>query len=102
MIGAAVRSGCKPGAIYVNSARAMLHDTDALVAALQSGHLAGAGLDHFEGEHLAPDHPLCAMDNVVLTPHIGGRDLRHRSQPLEAHRRRPRCASCAAGSPTTS
>ena len=50
----------------------MLHDTDALVAALQSGHLGGAGLDHFEGEHLAPDHPLCAMHNVVLTPHIGG------------------------------
>ena len=62
----------KPGSIYVNSARALLHDTDALVAALQSGHLAGAGLDHFEGEHLAPDHPLCAMNNVVLTPHIGG------------------------------
>jgi len=31
-----------------------------------------AGLDHFEGEHLAPDHALCAMQNVVLTPHIGG------------------------------
>jgi D-3-phosphoglycerate dehydrogenase len=62
----------KDGAIYVNSARALLHDTDALVGALQSGHLAGAGLDHFEGEHLAPDHPLCAMHNVVLTPHIGG------------------------------
>ena len=62
----------KEGAIFLNTARAMLHDTDALVAALQSGHLSGAGLDHFEGEHLAPDHPLCAMQNVVLTPHIGG------------------------------
>jgi D-3-phosphoglycerate dehydrogenase len=62
----------KEGAIYVNSARALLHDTDALVDSLQSGHLAGAALDHFEGEHLAPDHPLCAMQNVVLTPHIGG------------------------------
>ena len=62
----------KPGAIYLNSARAMLHDTDALVAALQSGKLAGAGLDHFEGEHLPTDHPLLGMDNVVLTPHIGG------------------------------
>jgi D-3-phosphoglycerate dehydrogenase len=50
----------------------MLHDTDALVAALQSGHLAGAGLDHFTGEHLPTDHPLVSMSNVVLTPHIGG------------------------------
>ena len=62
----------KAGAIYVNSARAALHDTDALVDALQSGHLAGAGLDHFQGEHLSKDHPLAAMDNVVLTPHIAG------------------------------
>ena len=37
-----------------------------------SGHLGGAGLDHFVGEHLPVDHPLCAMPNVVLTPHIGG------------------------------
>jgi D-3-phosphoglycerate dehydrogenase len=42
------------------------------VAGLQSGRIAAAGLDHFEGEHLPTDHPLIAMDNVVLTPHIGG------------------------------
>jgi D-3-phosphoglycerate dehydrogenase len=62
----------KDEAIFLNSARAQLHDTDALVAALQAGQIAGAGLDHFVGENLAPDHPLCSMDNVVLTPHIGG------------------------------
>jgi D-3-phosphoglycerate dehydrogenase len=72
MIGADQFARMKDGAIYVNTARAALHDTDALVAALQSGHLGGAGLDHFEGEHLPTDHPLCTMSNVVLTPHIGG------------------------------
>jgi D-3-phosphoglycerate dehydrogenase len=72
MIGAEQFARMKDGAIYLNSARAMLHDTDALVAALESGKLAGAGLDHFEGEHLPTDHPLAAMANVVLTPHIGG------------------------------
>jgi len=72
MIGEAEFARMKPGAIYVNTARAYLHDDDALVAALASGHLGGAGLDHFRKEHIAPDHPLCAMPNVVLTPHIGG------------------------------
>ena len=62
----------KEGAVYVNAARAALHDLDALTDALRSGHLAAAALDHFEGEHLAPDHALVAMSNVVLTPHIGG------------------------------
>jgi D-3-phosphoglycerate dehydrogenase / 2-oxoglutarate reductase len=72
LMGAAQFAAMRPGSIYINSARALLHDTDALVESLLAGHLAGAGLDHFEGEHLAPDHPLCAMPNVVLTPHIGG------------------------------
>lgn len=72
MIGAEQFARMAPGTIYLNSARAGLHDSDALVAALDSGHLGGAGLDHFDGEILATDHPLAAMDNVVLTPHIGG------------------------------
>lgn len=72
MIGAEQFAAMKDGAIYLNTARAKLHDTDALAASLQSGHLSGAGLDHFEGEHLPTDHPLVSMTNVVLTPHIGG------------------------------
>lgn len=72
MIGAPQFERMKKGAVYVNTARAALHDTNALVAAVQSGKLGGAGLDHFEGEHLPVDHPLVGMANVVLTPHIGG------------------------------
>jgi D-3-phosphoglycerate dehydrogenase / 2-oxoglutarate reductase len=72
MIDAGRFAAMRPGAFYINSARGGLHDMDALVDALQSGHLAGAGLDHFDGEHLPAGHPLIDMPNVVLTPHIGG------------------------------
>jgi len=72
MIGGEQFARMKDTAIYLNTARAILHDTDALVSALESGTLGGAGLDHFEGEHLPTDHPLQSMPNVVLTPHIGG------------------------------
>jgi D-3-phosphoglycerate dehydrogenase len=72
MMGAAQFAAMRPGAVYVNTARAQLHDTDALVDALRSGHLGGAALDHFVGENLDLDHPLVGMTNVVLTPHIGG------------------------------
>jgi D-3-phosphoglycerate dehydrogenase len=72
MMGAAQFAAMPEGAVYLNSARAGLHDPDALVAALESGHVSGAGLDHFDGEHLPEGHPLLTMDNVVLTPHIGG------------------------------
>ena len=47
-----------------------LVDTAALVAALQSEHLAGAGLDVFDQEPLPPDHPILSCDQVVLTPHL--------------------------------
>jgi D-3-phosphoglycerate dehydrogenase len=72
MMGAGQFARMKPGAVYLNTARAALHDLDALTDALRSGHLGAAGLDHFEGENLDTDHPLVGMDNVVLTPHIGG------------------------------
>jgi D-3-phosphoglycerate dehydrogenase len=72
MIGAPQFDMMREGSVYLNTARAHLHDLDALVAALDAGHLAGAGLDHFVGEHLDPGHPLAQLSNVVLAPHIGG------------------------------
>jgi D-3-phosphoglycerate dehydrogenase / 2-oxoglutarate reductase len=62
----------KPGAVFLNTARASLHDTDALIAALAGGHLGGAGLDHVDGEQLPDGHALLGFPNVVVTPHIGG------------------------------
>lgn len=72
MIGEAQFAAMKEGVVFLNTARAQLHDTDALVAALHSGKVGAAGLDHFVGEHLPVDHPLTTFGNVVLTPHIGG------------------------------
>jgi D-3-phosphoglycerate dehydrogenase len=72
MIGADEFAAMRDGAVFLNTARADLHDTDALVDALRTGKLAGAGLDHFVGESLPTDHPLVGMANVVLTPHTGG------------------------------
>ena len=72
MIGAEQFAAMRDGVVFLNTARAQLHDTDALVGALTSGKVAAAGLDHFEGEVLPVDHPLTGLSNVVLTPHIGG------------------------------
>ena len=72
MMGAPQFAAMRAGSIYLNTARAVLHDMDALVAALESGHLGGCGLDHFDGEQLPEGHPLLERDDVVLTPHIGG------------------------------
>jgi D-3-phosphoglycerate dehydrogenase len=72
MIGKEQFAKMRDGVVYLNTARARIHDTDALVDALRSGKVGYAGLDHFEGEFLATDHPLTEFSNVVLTPHIGG------------------------------
>ncbi|OBB93573.1 NAD(P)-dependent oxidoreductase [Mycobacterium sp. 852002-30065_SCH5024008] len=72
MIGAPQFAAMRDGVVFLNTARAQLHDTDALVDALRDGKVSAAGLDHFVGEWLPTDHPLVGMPNVVLTPHIGG------------------------------
>jgi phosphoglycerate dehydrogenase-like enzyme len=61
----------KVGAILVNISRGPIVEEAALIQALRSGHLAGAGLDVFDREPLPADHPFRSLDNVIVTPHIG-------------------------------
>jgi D-3-phosphoglycerate dehydrogenase len=65
----------RQGVLIVNMARGRVIDQEALLDALMTDRVAGAALDVFEVEPLDPTHPLTAMDNVILTPHLGASSL---------------------------
>jgi phosphoglycerate dehydrogenase-like enzyme len=69
MVDGALLGRLKPGAILVNTARGAVVDIDSLLAALDSGRVAAAGLDVLPAEPLAPTHPLALHPRVLLTPH---------------------------------
>jgi phosphoglycerate dehydrogenase-like enzyme len=71
LVGAAEIGAMKPSAYLVNTSRGPIVDTDALLAALAAGAIAGAGLDVYDIEPLPVDHPLRSAPRTVLTPHLG-------------------------------
>ena len=70
MIGEAELKLMKEAAFLINCARGPLIDEQALVGALREGSIAGAGLDVLESNHPPADHPLFAMDNAIISPHV--------------------------------
>jgi phosphoglycerate dehydrogenase-like enzyme len=87
MIDRELLSLMKPTAFFVNVARGGIVKEEDLVAILQEGCIAGAGLDVFEQEPLPPHHPLASLQNVILTPHrIAWSDALYRGNGLGACR----------------
>ena len=72
LIGAHELRLMKETSILINTARGGVLDQEALLECLIEKRIAGAGLDVFESEPLLQEHPLISLDNVVLSPHVGG------------------------------
>jgi D-3-phosphoglycerate dehydrogenase len=72
LLNATTLAACKPGVIVVNTARGGLIDESALLAAIQAGHVAAAGLDSFAVEPMTAPHPFHGESRITLSPHIGG------------------------------
>lgn len=72
IVSAKVLAAMKPSSFLINLARGGIVDEDALMRGLREKRLAGAALDVFAAEPLPPGHPLWSMENVIVTPHLGG------------------------------
>lgn len=77
IVDAATFAAMKPSAYLINMARGACVDEAAMLAALQSGSIAGAGLDILVDEPLPEDSPFWAMENVIITPHTGGETVHY-------------------------
>ena len=86
LIGARELERARPGAVLINLGRGALVDESALVAALQSGRIAGAALDVFEREPLPSESPLWDMPQVIVTPHISGLGPRYWERAIDLFR----------------
>jgi phosphoglycerate dehydrogenase-like enzyme len=84
IIGRAALAGCRPGVLLVNVGRGGLVDTDALIEALATGRVAGAGLDVTDPEPLPPGHPLWGAPNLIVTSHVAGAGRRGEERIAEA------------------
>lgn len=83
LIDASILASMKPSAYLINMARGRVVDEAALIAALQAGTIAGAGLDTTAEEPLAPDSPLWGMENVIITPHTAGETRKYEENVID-------------------
>jgi D-2-hydroxyacid dehydrogenase (NADP+) len=91
IIGEKVFTAMKPSAYLVNVARGGVVDEPALIAALESGQIAGAALDVFSEEPLPPDNPLWKTKNLTVFPHLGGYSLGYEDRAMPTIEKNMRC-----------